>query len=106
MNSLKLHVTLLLIGLSIIGLILLGCSNQQVETKTGVETEDVKAVQVAENIDQTIKPGKSNGKSPRLVFEELTHDFGKKTSGPELKHIFKFKNEGESTLIIEKVKAG
>lgn len=47
-----------------------------------------------------------DGKAPKLVFKELSHDFGKQTSGPDLKHTFTFKNEGDGTLMIEKVKAG
>ena len=43
---------------------------------------------------------------PKIVFPELTHDFGKSAPNMELKHSFTFKNTGKALLLIESVKAG
>lgn len=46
-----------------------------------------------------------NGPSPRIVFNELEHDFGTLGAKQTAKHTFKFRNEGDSTLVIIEVKA-
>ncbi len=40
---------------------------------------------------------------PVMVFESLQHDFGNVALGEKLIHTFKFKNEGESALLIHSV---
>lgn len=108
MNNLKLHIVFLLICLSIIGLGVVGCTNSGDATNSDADPVREKNVATTNNASRTEakKPINEDGKSPKMVFNELTHDFGKQVSGPELKHIFTFKNEGDGTLMIEKVKAG
>ena len=48
----------------------------------------------------------ANGPKPKIVFKTTEHDFGTKVSGENLEYTFEFKNEGDGTLIIEKVKGG
>ncbi len=48
-------------------------------------------------------PAVSQGKSPVLVFEGQTKDFGKVLEGAPIKHVFKFSNKGEAVLEIFKV---
>jgi len=52
-------------------------------------------------------PGKEitplSGKSPKIVFSETKHDFGKVPSGPQLTYSFKFKNKGKETLLIKDI---
>ncbi|MCP4136934.1 MAG: DUF1573 domain-containing protein [bacterium] len=43
--------------------------------------------------------------SPTIKFESPKHDFGVVKQNQKLKHIFTFKNTGQKTLKIEKVKA-
>ena len=43
-------------------------------------------------------------KTPKITFKETRYDFGKVKQGVTLTHLFKFKNEGDGNLIIEKVK--
>jgi hypothetical protein len=43
---------------------------------------------------------------PRIEFSETNFNFGKVSQNSELKHIFIFKNKGNSTLTIEKIKTG
>ena len=52
------------------------------------------------------KATEKQGDTPKIKFNELSHDFGKSTQGSSLKHTFTFKNVGKSVLNIEKVKAG
>jgi Protein of unknown function (DUF1573) len=40
-----------------------------------------------------------------IAFDEMTHDFGSVKDGEEVTHIFKFKNTGETELILIDVKA-
>ncbi len=44
------------------------------------------------------------GKGPRIKFREESKDFGKMKQGKVLTHIFVFKNEGDETLVIKRVK--
>ena len=39
----------------------------------------------------------------KIVFSEESHDFGKVKPGPVLEYSFKFTNEGDKPLVIEKV---
>ncbi len=41
--------------------------------------------------------------TPKIKFENLSHNFGKQTRNQELKHVFKFTNAGEGMLIIDKI---
>jgi hypothetical protein len=42
-------------------------------------------------------------RSPKIVFKEEAHDFGKVPRGPELQYNFRFTNKGSSVLKIERV---
>ncbi|NIO48628.1 MAG: DUF1573 domain-containing protein [Candidatus Aminicenantes bacterium] len=44
------------------------------------------------------------GKGPKIKFREESKDFGKMKQGKVLTHIFVFKNEGDETLVIKRVK--
>jgi hypothetical protein len=44
------------------------------------------------------------GKGPKIKFREESKDFGKMKQGKVLTHIFVFKNEGDETLVINRVK--
>jgi hypothetical protein len=43
---------------------------------------------------------------PRIEFAEMTYNFGKVEQKSEVKHVFAFKNTGNSTLSIDKIKTG
>ena len=43
---------------------------------------------------------------PKIKFNETAYNFGDVKQNTEIKHIFIFKNEGNSTLVIDKIKAG
>lgn len=42
-------------------------------------------------------------RSPKIVFKEEVHDFGKVPRGPELQYNFRFTNKGSAVLKIERV---
>lgn len=43
---------------------------------------------------------------PKIVFDNIAHDFGTAEPNKRLTHNFVFKNQGTAELMIEKVKAG
>ncbi len=43
--------------------------------------------------------------TPKIAFEKTEHDFGKMEKQQTAKYIFKFKNEGDALLVIDKVQA-
>jgi hypothetical protein len=43
---------------------------------------------------------------PVAVFEETVYNFGKISTESSVKHTFKFRNAGNGTLVIERIKAG
>jgi len=103
MTRLNFPVLITIVCVIVFGLCAAGCNEGTVRDASG--TSGAAAANLPAGEQQA--PMKNNdGKAPRLVFKELSHDFGKQTSGPDLTHSFTFKNEGDGTLIIEKVKAG
>ena len=42
--------------------------------------------------------------APKIVFEEKTINFGETEYGKKVEHVFKFKNEGKSDLVIRKIR--
>jgi len=99
----------------VLGLVIAGCNNSTAGN-TGTNPADKAAktehrpgsslARMDNQEPETKAAINPDGKAPKLVFAELSHDFGNQTSGPDLTHTFNFKNEGDGTLIIEKVKAG
>ncbi len=53
----------------------------------------------------TVALGTGEQNYARFLFEETTYDFGKIKQGEIVKHIFKFKNDGENPLIISAAQA-
>lgn len=46
------------------------------------------------------------GDMPTMTFQEISHDFGKMTSGDVVEYKYKFKNTGDAPLVINSVVAG
>lgn len=46
-----------------------------------------------------------NGK-PSILFDKTEYNFGKQEQNIEITHVFRFKNTGEGTLVIDKISAG
>jgi hypothetical protein len=80
------------IGLvAVLMLFMAGCANDKKET-SGISTNDVNNTASAD--------GSGNGNLPDIKFEEEEHDFGRITQGEKVSFAFKFKNTGNSNLII------
>ena len=43
--------------------------------------------------------------APSILFDDEVYDFGDVVQGESLEHVFTFTNEGDETLVIEKVTA-
>lgn len=86
------------ISIFIISLFLVvGCGKKK-STEIGVENINNPAT--AEGID----PARAE-KMPVITFEKIVHDFGYVTKGERLSYNFKFKNTGNSDLIISYVES-
>ena len=80
------------IGFTAFLLVLLtSCGNEKKETN-GISTNDVNNTASA--------GGSDKGNLPDIKFEEEVHDFGRITQGEKVSFAFKFKNTGNSNLII------
>jgi len=110
-----LKIPIIIVVLTVLSLVFAGCNNSTAGN-TGANPGDTAAktehrpgsnlTRMDNKEPETKQSVNPDGKTPKLVFAELSHDFGTQTSGPDLTHTFNFKNEGDGTLIIEKVKAG
>lgn len=72
--------------------ILVSCDNSEKKISTEVVNSPNSAVVKA-----------NAGELPVMEFEETTHDFGKIIQGEKVSYTFKFKNVGQSDLLISKV---
>jgi hypothetical protein len=72
-------------------LLLASCSSNKKEN-AGISTNDVTNTASAD--------GNTDGNVPDIKFEEEEHDFGRITQGEKVSFAFKFKNTGNSNLII------
>ena len=81
--------------LSICTVLIFACTPKQEDSANkGISADIVKNPISATDLDTTGK------KMPKIVFEEATFDFGKIKQGEKVSHAFKFKNTGQSDLII------
>lgn len=76
---------------AVLAVILTSCGNDKKESD-GISTNDV--------TNSASADGSSTGSGPNIKFEEEEHDFGRITQGEKVSFAFKFKNIGNSNLII------
>ncbi|MBP7808404.1 MAG: DUF1573 domain-containing protein [Bacteroidia bacterium] len=76
---------------SVLMIFLVSCAGDKKETD-GISTNDVNNTASAD--------GSEKGNLPDIKFEEEEHDFGRITQGEKVSFAFKFKNTGNSNLII------
>ena len=43
---------------------------------------------------------------PRILFDQKDFDFGEAEAGQNIEHVFKFRNTGDGTLVINNVRSG
>ena len=50
--------------------------------------------------------GTTEAGKPRITFAEKDFEFGKVETGEKIEHVYKFRNTGDGTLLIHKVRSG
>ena len=55
---------------------------------------------------QNVQPKAQETGKPKIVFDQKDFDFGEVEAGQKIEHGFTFRNEGEGTLTIHKVRSG
>ena len=63
------------------------------------------AQQTQQQQPEPAKAAQKTGDTPKIKFNEQSHDFGKVQQNTPVKYSFTFKNVGKGKLIIENVKA-
>lgn len=81
---------------SVFTLALVSCGGKKAEN--GVTTDLI-------NVSETANGSVDKSKLPVIKFAEENFDFGKIIQGEKVSHVFTFKNEGKSNLIIASAKA-
>jgi hypothetical protein len=66
--------------------------------------ESAQAQDAAGLQEQQAKESKAG--TPKILFDQKEFDFGEMEAGEKLEHIFAFRNTGNGTLRIEKVRSG
>ena len=73
--------------------VLASASGENGSTQGAADSQDVQA-----KTPETEKP--------KIVFDQKDFDFGEVEAGEKVEHVFDFRNEGEGTLKIHKVRSG
>ena len=55
---------------------------------------------------EEVQAGTTEAGKPRIAFAEKDFDFGKVEIGEKIEHIYEFRNTGDGTLLIHKVRSG
>ena len=55
---------------------------------------------------QGVEAEKPETAKPKIVFDQKDFDFGEVEAGQKIEHVFTFRNKGEGTLTIHKVRSG
>jgi hypothetical protein len=66
------------------------------------------AAAVKQGTDDTepSQPGSGEAGKPRITFAQKEFDFGKVETGEKIEHVYEFRNTGDGTLVIHKVRSG
>ena len=101
-------------AIAVFGLLLVGCSSSEVESRIERLEGRIAALEGSGSIRKSkgaaTKPGappasktpevKPTGPLPTFAFNENSHDFGKINEGDVVEHFFEFTNTGQAPLII------
>ena len=101
------HLVLILLLL----LVIAGCKGE--EKGPGQATQEVLARASGENASnqgaadsQDVKAETPEAEKPKIVFDQKDFDFGEVEAGQKVEHVFPFRNKGQGTLTIHKVRSG
>jgi len=70
------------------------------------DSSQAPSVEQGKDGTQESKAGTGEAGRPRIAFEEKDFDFGKVETGEKIEHIYRFRNTGDGTLVIHKVRSG
>ena len=69
-------------------------------------SSEATAVKQGTDVAEESKTGTTKAGMPRIAFEQTDFDFGKVDAGEKVENVYKFRNTGEGTLLIQKVRSG
>jgi hypothetical protein len=69
-------------------------------------SSDAAAVQQNTEGAEESQAGSAESGKPRIAFDEKDFDFGKVETGEQIEHVYKFRNTGDGTLVVHKVRSG
>jgi hypothetical protein len=88
-----------------------GCKGE--EKGPGQAAQEVLANASGENASnqgaadsQDVQAKAPETEKPKIVFDQKDFDFGEVEAGQKIEHVFTFRNKGEGTLTIHKVRSG
>ena len=55
---------------------------------------------------EALQAGSTEAGKPRIAFAQKDFDFGKVETGEKIEHVYEFRNTGDGTLVIHKVRSG
>jgi hypothetical protein len=102
-------------GVLILLLLVLGimanCAKEEsgpAEAKPEVLASSSEATAVKQGRDSAEEPqaGSAEAGQPKIVFDQKDFDFGEVEAGEKVEHVFAFRNTGNGTLKIAKVRSG
>lgn len=101
------HLILILLLL----LVIAGCKGE--EKGPGQSTQEVSATASGGNASnqgaadsKDVQGETPKAEKPKIVFDQKDFDFGEVEAGQKVEHVFTFRNKGEGTLTIDKVRSG
>jgi curli biogenesis system outer membrane secretion channel CsgG len=69
-------------------------------------SSEVASVEQVTDGTEESQAGSTEAGKPRIAFAQKDFDFGKVETGETIEHIYKFRNTGDGTLVIQKVRSG
>ncbi len=80
-------------------------AEQEIESETALQSPQQKETESASKEDQKPAEAVDAGPSPKIVMTKATHDFGKVGPGTSHKADYKFKNQGQSALLVNRIQS-
>lgn len=83
-------------------------NNGPAEAKQEVLADSSETASVEQGTDGTeaLQVGSTEAGKPRITFTQKDYDFGKVETGETIEHVYEFRNTGDGTLVIHKVRSG
>ena len=101
-------------GVLILVLLVLGVAANCTKENTGSEevgqevlarSSEAGAVEQREGSAEEPQAGSTEAGKPKIAFDQKDFDFGKVETGEKIEHVYKFRNTGDGTLVVHKVRS-